>query len=179
GAGAVGLAAVAAARGRGVETVVVVDPVAARRTVAEGYGATALDPADESAGPVEERVKALTGGGAAYAIDTTALAPVVLQAQRALRSRGMLVALGLGAAEYNIDAIDLLQSGKVVRSSVEGESDPLTTIPELIALREAGRFDVDHLVATYPFDRMADAVADSKSGVVVKPVLVWPDHERS
>jgi aryl-alcohol dehydrogenase len=173
GAGAVGLAAIAAARGAGVETVVAVDPVAARRELAEGYGAHAIDPTDEAAGPVEEQVRALTGGGAAYAIDTTAIPAVVLQAQRSLRSRGMLVALGLGAPEYTIDAIDLLQSGKVVRSSIEGEADPLVTIPELIALREAGRLDVDHLVTTYPFEKIADAVADSRSGAVVKPVLVW------
>lgn len=173
GAGAVGLAAVAAARGLGVETAVVVDPLPERRAVAEGYGASALDPTDETAGPVADRVKALTGGGAAYAVDTTALAPVVLQAQHSLRARGLLVALGLGAPEYTIDAIDLLQSGKVVRSSIEGEADPLRTIPELIALREAGRFDVDHLVTTYPFERIADAVADAAAGRVVKPVLVW------
>ncbi|MBM7515414.1 NAD(P)-dependent alcohol dehydrogenase [Nocardioides nitrophenolicus] len=173
GAGAVGLAAVAVARGTGVDTVVAVDPVAARREVAAGYGATALDPTEEGAGPVEDRVRELTGGGATYAIDTTAIPAVVLQAQRSLRPRGLLVALGLGAPEYTIDAIDLLQSGKVVRSSIEGEADPLVTIPELIALREAGRFDVDHLVTTYPFERIADAVADSKAGTVVKPVLVW------
>lgn len=176
GAGAVGLAAVAAARGAGVETVVVVDPVPARRVVAEEYGAAVLDPADDpgaAGGSVEERVRALTGGGAAYAIDTTAIPAVVLQAQHSLRARGLLVALGLGAPEYTIDAIDLLQSGKIVRSSIEGEADPLRTIPELIALREAGRFDVDHLVTTYPFQEIADAVADARAGVVVKPVLVW------
>jgi aryl-alcohol dehydrogenase len=173
GAGAVGLAAVAAARGAGVETVVAVDPLPARRAIAEGYGAHALDPAEEGAAPVEERVKALTGRGAAYAIDTTAIPAVVLQAQHSLRARGLLVALGLGAPEYTIDAIDLLSTGKVVRSSIEGEADPLVTIPELIGLREAGRFDVDHLVTTYPFEKIADAVADSKAGTVVKPVLVW------
>lgn len=173
GAGAVGLAAIAVARGLGVETVIAVDPLPERRTVAEGYGALALDPMEADAAPVEERVKAATGGGAAYAIDTTAIPAVVLQAQKALRPRGMLVALGLGAPEYTIDAIDLLQSGKIVRSSIEGEADPLVTIPQLIALRDAGKFDVDHLVTTYPFEKIADAVADSKSGAVVKPVLVW------
>ncbi|MFC5728351.1 MULTISPECIES: NAD(P)-dependent alcohol dehydrogenase [Nocardioides] len=173
GAGAVGLAAVAAARGLDVETVIAVDPLPSRREIAESYGATALDPTQEGAEPVEQRVKALTGGGASYAIDTTALPGVVLQAQHALRPKGMLVALGLGAPEYTIDAIDLLQSGKVIRSSVEGEADPLVTIPELLALRAAGKLDVDRLVATYPFDRIADAVADSAAGRVVKPVLVW------
>jgi len=173
GAGAVGLAAVAAARGAGVETVVAVDPLPARRTLAEEYGATALDPGDPGAASLEDRVRELTGGGATYAVDTTAVPEVVLTAQRSLRSRGMLVALGLGAAEYTLDAIDLLQSGKVVRSSVEGDADPLVMVPRLIELREAGRFDVDHLVTTYPFERIADAVADSAAGKVVKPVLVW------
>ncbi|WP_435769300.1 NAD(P)-dependent alcohol dehydrogenase [Nocardioides sp. SYSU DS0651] len=173
GAGAVGLAAAAAARGLGVETVVAVDPTPSRREAAEAYGAVVLDPLEEGAEPVEQRVREITAGGASYAIDTTAIPEVVLQAQHALRPKGMLVALGLGAPEYRIDAIDLLQSGKVVRSSIEGEADPLVTIPELIALREAGRFDVDHLVTTYPFERLADAVADSRAGRVVKPVLVW------
>ena len=103
----------------------------------------------------------------------TALAPVVLQAQHALRPRGVLIALGLGAAEYTIDAIDLLQSGKLVRSSLEGECDPLTAIPDLIARRGDGRFDVDGLVTTYSFEQIAQAVADSAAGKVVKPVLVW------
>ncbi|MCL2543210.1 MAG: NAD(P)-dependent alcohol dehydrogenase [Nocardioidaceae bacterium] len=172
GAGAVGLAAIAAACGAGIETVVAVDPVASRRAVAERYGAVALDPTDGSAA-VEDRVKEATGGGAAYAIDTTALPPVVLQAQHSLRPRGTLVALGLGAPEYTIDAIDLLQAGKVVRSSIEGEADPLTMIPELIARRARGSFDVDDLVTTYPFEDVDRAVADSASGKVVKPVLVW------
>ncbi|WP_322936594.1 NAD(P)-dependent alcohol dehydrogenase [Nocardioides bizhenqiangii] len=169
GAGAVGLAAIAAARGAGVGTVIAVDPVAARRRLAEGYGATVLEPGSE----VAERVKELTGGGASYAIDTTALAPVVQQAQHALRSRGTLVALGLGAPEYPIDAIDLLQSGKIVRSSVEGDADPLQMVPELIRRRAAGTFDVDQLVTTYPFERIADAIADTTAGKVVKAVLTW------
>jgi len=32
---------------------------------------------------------------------------------------------------------------------------------------------VDHLVTTYRFEDLADAVADSRAGTVVKPVLVW------
>ncbi|MEQ6901128.1 NAD(P)-dependent alcohol dehydrogenase [Nocardioides sp. YIM 152588] len=176
GAGAVGLAAIAAAAGAGVETIVAVDPSAERRAAAERYGAVAIDPAGAGADDVpsvEEQVKAATGGGARYAIDTTAIPAVVLQAQHALRPQGTLVALGLGAAEYTVDALDLLQGGKTVRSSIEGDADPLVTIPELISLREEGRFDVDGLVTTYPFERLADAVADAHAGKVIKPVLVW------
>jgi aryl-alcohol dehydrogenase len=98
---------------------------------------------------------------------------VVKQAQQSLRMRGTLVALGLGAEEYALDAIDLLQNGKVVRSSIEGDSDPQEMVPRLIAMNQAGDFDVDHLIATYPFTEINTAVADVLAGKVVKPVLVW------
>lgn len=173
GVGAVGLAAIVAARAAGVETVVAVDLMDARLEVAERYGAVRVNPTYLGEQPVPERVKELTGGGAAYAIDTTAVSTVVKQAQLSLRARGTLVALGLGAEEYAIDAIDLLQSGKVIRSSIEGDSDPLTMVPRLIQMRADGDFDVDHLITPYPFTQINSAISDVLAGVVVKPVLVW------
>ena len=170
GVGAVGLAALAAARHLGTGTLVAVDPLASRREAAERYGAIGVDPTTET---VVDRVRELTGGGATYGIDTTAISEVVKQAQQSLRARGTLVALGLGAEEYAIDAIDLLQSGKVIRSSVEGDSDPQEMVPRLIQLNADGEFDVDDLVTTYPFTEINAAVADVLAGKVVKPVLVW------
>ena len=98
---------------------------------------------------------------------------MVKQAQQSLRIRGTLIALGLGAEEYAIDAIDLLQNGKIIRSSIEGESDPLEMLPRLIELNQAGDFDVDDLVVTYPFEDINTAIEDVLAGRVVKPVLVW------
>jgi aryl-alcohol dehydrogenase len=171
GVGAVGLAALAAATHAGVETLVAVDPLESRREMAARYGAIGVDPSGYV--PVVDRVKELTGGGAAYGIDTTAIPAVVKQAQQSLRIRGTLIALGLGAEEYLIDAIDLLQNGKVIRSSIEGDSDPQEMVPRLLAMNAAGDFDVDHLVTTYPFSEINTAVADVTAGKVVKPVLVW------
>jgi aryl-alcohol dehydrogenase len=171
GVGAVGLAALAAAKHAGVGTLVAVDPLASRREIAERYGAVGVDPTDEPA--VVERVKEITGGGASYAIDTTAIPAVVKQAQQALGVRGTLVALGLGPEEYVLDAIDLLQNGKTVLGSIEGDSDPREMIPRLIEMNAAGQFDVDDLVTTYPFSEINSAVADVLAGKVVKPVLVW------
>ena len=173
GVGAVGLAAIAAAKAEGVRTVVAVDPLESRRQVATSYGATPVDPTDLGGQSVVDAVKELTGGGAAYGIDTTAIPEVVKQAQQALAPRGTLVALGLGAEEYVLDAVDLLQNGKTVMSSVEGDADPQQMIPRLIEMRAAGTFDLDGLVATYPFEEINTAVADVSSGKVVKPVLVW------
>lgn len=175
GCGAVGLAAIAAAKYAGLTTIIAVDPMESRREAAAKYGAIGVDPlpADAPEFNVVEKVKELTGGGASYAIDTTAISAVVKQAQQSLRARGTLVALGLGPEEYAIDAIDLLQTGKIIRSSIEGDSDPQEMVPRLIALNAAGDFDVDDLIATYPFSEINTAVADVLAGKVVKPVLVW------
>jgi aryl-alcohol dehydrogenase len=171
GVGAVGLAAVAAAAAEGVASIIAVDPLAGRREVAERFGATTVDPTQVES--VVDRVKDLTGGGAAYGIDTTAIPEVVKQAQQSLAVRGTLVVLGLGAEEYALDAIDLLQGGKTVRSSIEGDSDPQEMVPRLIGMRAAGTFSMDDLVRTYPAEQINQAVADVTSGAVVKPVLVW------
>lgn len=175
GCGAVGLAAIAAAKHLGLGTIIAVDPMESRREAAAKYGAIGIDPlpAGDPEFNVVEKVKELTGGGASYAIDTTAISPVVKQAQQSLRVRGTLVALGLGPEEYAIDAIDLLQTGKIIRSSIEGDSDPQEMVPRLIALNAAGEFDVDDLITTYPFTEINQAVADVLAGKVVKPVLVW------
>ncbi len=172
GCGAVGLAAVVAAATTGC-TVVAVDLTEARLKKAERFGAVTVDPTTLGEQTVVDRVKELTGGGATYAIDTTAVSEVVKQAQQSLRIRGTLIALGLGAEEYAIDAIDLLQNGKIIRSSIEGESDPLEMLPRLIEMNQAGHFDVDDLVVTYPFEDITTAIEDVLAGRVVKPVLVW------
>ena len=172
GCGAVGLAAVIAAATTGC-TVVAVDLTEARLKEAERFGAVTVNPTTLGEQTVVDRVKELTGGGATYAIDTTAVSEVVKQAQQSLRIRGTLIALGLGAEEYAIDAIDLLQNGKIIRSSIEGESDPLEMLPRLIELNQAGDFDVDDLVVTYPFEDINTAIEDVLAGRVVKPVLVW------
>jgi aryl-alcohol dehydrogenase len=172
GCGAVGLAAVIAAATTGC-TVVAVDLTEARLKEAERFGAVTVNPTTLGEQTVVDRVKELTGGGATYAVDTTAISEVVKQAQQSLRVRGTLIALGLGAEEYAIDAIDLLQNGKIIRSSIEGESDPLEMLPRLIEMNRAGEFDVDDLVVTYPFEEINTAIDDVLAGRVVKPVLVW------
>jgi len=173
GAGAVGLAAVAAAAATGVGTVVAVDLQAARLAEAQRLGATALDASGMEPEAVVQAVRDLTGGGASYAIDTTAVPSVVKQGMQALGSRGTLVALGLGAEEYPIDATDLLQGGKRLMSSLEGDSDPQVMVPRMIGMRAEGALDLDPLVTTYDFADINTAVADVLAATVVKPVLVW------
>lgn len=173
GAGAVGLAAVAAARSRGA-TVVAVDRQPSRLEFAERLGARPVNADGLDPFALVQRVKELTGGGPMGAIETTAVPAVAKQAQQALAARGTLLLLGLGPEEWVLDAADLLATGKVVRSSIEGDSDPQSFIPMLLTLREQGQFPLDELVTTYPVADIARAAADAEAGKTVKPVLLWP-----
>ena len=173
GVGAVGLAAVAAASARGVETIVAVDTKDSRLDRAARYGAVGVNPTDLPDGAFVDRIRELTAGGATAGVDTTAVPGVIAQAVRALAPRGTLVVVGLGESRLELDAVDLMQNGKIVRGCIEGDSDPQTMIPELLAMQSAGDLPLDELVTTYRFDEINTAVADVTAGEVVKPVLVF------
>ena len=157
---------------RGSGSVVAVDPLPSRREVAARFGATTVDPAEV----VDGRGRAGQGADRRRRAvrDRHHGDPRGGQAGPAVAAvRGTLVALGLGAEEYAIDAIDLLQGGKTVMASIEGDSDPQEMVPRLLGMRAAGTFPMDDLVTTYPADEVNQAVEDVTSGAVVKPVLVW------
>ena len=171
GAGGVGMAAIMAARATGVETVIAVDVNPTRLKTAEELGATAV--VDGSSTDLRDRLRALTGGGATHAIDTTASETIIKHAVAALASQGELVLLGVGAPELQIDALSLIRGGKSIRGSIEGDADPKTFIPKLLAWYHDGRFPVENVIRTYPFAKVHDAFADLASGDVIKPVLVF------
>ena len=49
---------------------------------------------------------------------------------------------------------------------------PQKFIPKLIKLYQDGRFPFDRLVKFYDFTEINDAIADSKRGTTIKPVLL-------
>ena len=169
GAGAVGLSAVMGARIAGCRTIVAVDPVAGRRALATELGATiTIDPTDTD---VTRAVLDATGG-AACAIDTTARPDVIATAVMALRSRGTLALLGLGALTAELPVALIMGKGLTVRGVVEGDSEPHSFIPALLEHHRRGELPVDKLVTTCPFEEFDRAWAAAKAGEVVKPVLV-------
>jgi len=169
GAGGVGLSALMAAVAVGCGPVVAVDPVASRRALAIGLGATAaLAPGDDLVAAVRE----LTGGGAHHVVETTGRPEMARRALGALRPRGELALLGLGG-EVTFDVMALLAGGVRVHGVLEGDSDPGRFVPELIALRERGVFPLERLVTTFPFEDIGEAVAAMSEGRAVKPVLTF------
>ncbi|GGY87910.1 NAD(P)-dependent alcohol dehydrogenase [Streptomyces nitrosporeus] len=173
GAGAVGLAAVMAATAAGVRTVAI-DGNPGRLALAERFGATPLPAA--TAG-LAERIRRRTDGGAQYALDTTASAPLINDALHALRPTGVL---GLVARLH--DALPLgpgtLDRGRGIRHICEGDAVPGLLIPRLIGLWQAGRFPFDELIRTYALADINEAERDCDAGRVVKPVLLPERRDR-
>ncbi|MGA5519993.1 NAD(P)-dependent alcohol dehydrogenase [Streptomyces pseudogriseolus] len=170
GAGAVGLSAVMAATAVGAPTVAV-DRHPGRLAAAERFGAIPLPAASPD---LPERIRRLTGGGARYALDTTASPVLVNQALHALGPTGTL---GLVARLHGPLTLEpgTLDRGRSVRHICEGDAVPALLIPRLIGLRRAGRFPFEQLIRTYPLSDINEAERDCDAGRAVKPVLL-PDR---
>lgn len=171
GTGSVGMAAIMAARICGATTIIGVDVNAGRLELARELGATHTVNAKD-ANPVET-ITQITGAGVDYTLETTAHARVIRQAVDCLAPRGTCGIVGASdlGTEMTLDVLHVMTAGRKIRGIVEGDSTPELFIPSLIELYRQGRFPFDKLVTFYPFDRINDAIHDSETGKVVKPVI--------
>ena len=158
GGGGVGATAALTALGEGVE-VVVAEPVAARRAVLEGVGATTVASVGEVVGEVS------------HALDTTGRPDVIALALGTLERHGVLCLVGLGAAEAALDVRRILRRGLTVRGSLEGDADPGDLVPELLGRWREGRLPLERIVSTYPLTDIDEAIARQRDGHVLKVVL--------
>ncbi|VFA98240.1 NAD(P)-dependent alcohol dehydrogenase [Nocardia cyriacigeorgica] len=171
GAGAVGMAALLAARTMPDVRVAVVETAAARRELARELGAdAAIDPAESPTLPV---IRELTDGGATHALDTTGSASVLGDAVAALTTGATVVAVGLSAGTPPIDVSDIVLYGKTIRGCLEGDAVPGEFIPQLLDLHSRGLLPAQRLITRYPHTEIDRALADQRAGRVVKPVLTW------
>lgn len=171
GAGAVGLAAVMAARIVGATTIIAADVVPSRLETAKELGATHVVNSREQ-DPVAT-IKGITGGGADFSLEATGRPEVLRQAIEALTSRGECGIVGAAplGAEACFDINDVMIPGKTIRGIIEGESVPEIFIPQLVELHAQGRFPFDKLVKFYSFDQINQAAEDSEKGGTIKPVI--------
>lgn len=173
GCGAVGLSAVMAAKVVDASVIVAVEPNPARRALALELGATHV--VDPTAGDVVEALKAAGGGGVDYALDTSGIPAVAKSAVDALLPNGMLGLIGIPPPEapMPMTIMDLYMRGLGVKCIVEGDADPKSFIPHLVALYQAGRLPVDRLIKQFSFNDINAAFAAATDGSVIKPVLVF------
>jgi aryl-alcohol dehydrogenase len=171
GTGAVGLAAIMAARVAGATKIIAVDVNPARLQLAMELGATHIVNSRET-DPVA-KIRELTGGGADFTLECSGRAAVLRQA---IDSVGLLGTCGIVGAtpegtEASFNVNDIMIPGRRIMGIVQGDVVSRTFIPELIELYRQGRFPFDRLVKFYPFDQVNQAMADSEAGVTIKPIL--------
>ena len=175
GTGSVGLSAILAAAAVGADPIIAVDLREDRLALALALGATHAIRAD--AADVVEAVMSIAAIGVNFSIDCTGIAAVIDQGVRMLAPRGTCGIVGASApgATLSVDLVHLMSAGRKVRGIVEGDADPKTFIPALIALYQEGRFPFDKLLSFYPFSEINRAFADAHDGRAIKPVLLFDD----
>lgn len=170
GVGAVGLAAVMAARNSGVTTIIVADVHDSRLEMAQEFGATHT--INSGSKDLVGEVRRITGSTVDFAFDCTGVIAVIEQAAETVGMLGTLVLVG-GApagARFSLDHLRTLW-GKRVIGVLGGGGRTGQLIPALVDLFQQGRFPFDRLVRYYEMGEIEQALADSKSGEVVKPIL--------
>lgn len=160
GTGAVGLAAIMAAKIAGAKTIIAVDKDPARLALAVKLGAM------ESINSDRENYLATLCPHLNYVIDTTGVSHLDQLAQEVLKEGGVLVRLSGSAGEP-------LDHGRRAISVIQGDSVAQDFIPKLIDYWQQGKFPIEQLVTYYDFDDINRAIKDAHNGNVIKAVLIW------
>jgi Zn-dependent alcohol dehydrogenase len=173
GLGGVGQSVVQGARLAGAATIIVSDPVEARRAAALGFGAThAIDP---TATDVVARTHELTGVGADVAFDAVGKASLVQDGLAATRTGGTVVMVGVPPITEQLliesPTVFAFAQKKLLGCLLGGVNSPLD-IPRLIALWQAGLLDLEGLItARRPLDEINEAVDDLRAGRGIRTVI--------
>lgn len=174
GVGAVGLAAIMAARNSGVTRIIAADLHDSRLELATEFGATHT--INSGSSDIVAEVERMTGSTVDFAFDCTGVISVIETIADTVGMLGTLVLVGgapAGAA-FSLDHLSTLW-GKRVIGVLGGGGRSSQLIPALIDLYRQGRFPFDRLVRYYEMGEIEQALADSSSGDVIKPILRMPD----
>jgi alcohol dehydrogenase len=171
GLGGVGLSCVLGGLAAGAQSIVAIDPIAAKRELALELGATAaMSPED-----AVEQIGVVTPGGVDVAIETAGRADVLAAAYKATRRGGRTVTVGLPnpAQMLSIPAVSLVGDAKTLMGSYMGSSIPRRDIPRYIALWRAGRLPVERLLTSVSplsdINRLLDELA---SGAAIRQIVI-------
>jgi aryl-alcohol dehydrogenase len=173
GGGPVGLAALMGAVIQGCSTIILVEPIAARRRLALELGATHV--VDPAAGDIAAAVRVIAPKGVEFAFETSGREAVAQAALACLTSHGLLGLVGVPPrpdSTLPINLAGLITFGHRIHGIIEGDSDLDRFIPELVEHYKAGRFPIDRLIKTFPLARINEAIAAQGGGECVKAVLV-------
>jgi S-(hydroxymethyl)glutathione dehydrogenase/alcohol dehydrogenase len=173
GCGGIGLAAINAAKIAGAARVIAIDPVPAKRALAEKMGAThSFDPGEDR---LPQRIAELTKGGVHHAIEAVGRIAAGELALSLLRRGGTATIVGMMplGEKLAMDALDLLAERKL-QGCLMGSNRFPVDIPRLAGFYLAGRLDLDSLVAErVTLSDVNQAVDTLRGGEAARSVIVF------
>ena len=174
GVGAVGLSGLMAAKHAGCEPLIAVDVHDRRLALARELGATHVIN-HRSRTDVVAEIKRITGNGARFALETSALPAVFREAVEALMPVGMCVLVGTARSGTEVTLqMPVVQNGRTVRGVIQGDSRPDEFIPALVDLMMDGKLPAERMMTFYELADINQAATDSTEGRTIKPVLRMP-----
>lgn len=170
GAGAVGQAAIMAAKIAGCATIIAIDINDARLDLARELGAThTLNGAQVDS--VAE-IQGITGAGVQYSLECTSIPAVFRQAVESLRIPGTCGLIGAAALGTEVTfEMPTILFGRTIQGVMQGDCVPDVFVPQLIEFWRQGLFPFDRLIKYYDLADINDAVHAAESGAVIKPVI--------
>ncbi|MGC2621402.1 MAG: alcohol dehydrogenase catalytic domain-containing protein [Acidobacteriaceae bacterium] len=175
GCGGVGLSVVQGAVHACAAMIIAVDLNANRLALARQFGAThTIQSQRDDAGLLRaaEEVRALTGRGADYAFECTAVPALGASPLAMVRNGGTAVAVS-GVEEVVPVDLQLFEWDKRYINPLYGQCRPFLDFPVLLSLYSQRRLKLDEMVTrTYPLSALGEAFADMRRGVNAKGVLL-------
>ncbi|WPH02230.1 Hypothetical protein R9X50_00508600 [Acrodontium crateriforme] len=177
GLGGVGLSAIMGAKIQGCKTIIGVDRVASRLTLAQELGAThIIDGSKLGDKSLGDAIKDLTGGnGPSITIDTTGVPALIKQGVEFTRNKGKIIQVGSPPFDFklDLDLFSFMVTGKQFMGAVEGHSFPPVYVPKMIQWYREGRFPIDKLTKLMPLADYDKALAEMHDGTTIKPILTF------
>ena len=171
GCGGVGVSAIQGARLKGAAEIVAVDPVAARREAALGFGATRAVSPD---GLAEAKQQVTGGEGFDYVFEVVGRSGTARTAYENTRRGGTLVVVGAGAMDdfLQLNMFELFFDEKRILPSLYGGGDVVRSYERAIALWRAGRIDLAGLIThRVPLAAVNEALDQMRTGTALRTCI--------
>jgi S-(hydroxymethyl)glutathione dehydrogenase/alcohol dehydrogenase len=176
GCGGVGLSVIQGAIYANASQIIAVDINPSRLELAGAFGATHrihVMPEDGQLSAAAADVFAITGRGADYAFECTAVPHLSQAPLRMVRNGGTAVAVSGVEETVGVD-MTLFEWDKIYINPLYGKCRPSIDFPRLLHLYEQKQLLLDEMVTrTYPLSALAEAFEDMKHGRIAKGVVVF------